>query len=130
MTETEATLGGGTPGDTEIDLYADVVENELDTGDAYAAQSDHLGHDADLYDDVITTQSSGTDFTDITNTVNQNHVKLDQSHESSMGGSLMSSGYNGKRVSLYVGQLTWVCIAESSNAINILSLSSGQLTPI
>jgi hypothetical protein len=36
MAETEVTMsgnggGGGTVGDTEIDLYADVVENELET---------------------------------------------------------------------------------------------------
>ena len=34
MTETEVTMSGnsgGISGDTEIDLYADVVENELDT---------------------------------------------------------------------------------------------------
>jgi hypothetical protein len=35
MTETEVTVPGGSSsgisGDTEIDLYADVVENELDT---------------------------------------------------------------------------------------------------
>jgi len=34
MTETEVAISGnsgGTSGDTEIDLYADVVENELET---------------------------------------------------------------------------------------------------
>lgn len=34
MTETEVAISGnsaGVAGDTEIDLYADVVENELDT---------------------------------------------------------------------------------------------------
>lgn len=117
MTETEVTLAGGAAADTEIDLYADVVENELDTGDDYAVHSDPLGHDGDLYDDVITTQSSATDFTDITNTVNQSHVKLDHMHESHLGGGSMSIGYNGKRVSLYVGQMTWVRIVDSYNAI-------------
>jgi hypothetical protein len=63
-----------------------------------------------LYDDVITTQSSGTDFTDITNTVNQTNARLDHSNGSTTGRSTPSSGYNGKRVSLYVGQLTWVCV--------------------
>jgi hypothetical protein len=57
---------------------------------------------------VITTQSSVTDFTDITNTVNQIHTKLDHSNGPMMGGHIPSGGYNGKRVSLYVGQLTWV----------------------
>ena len=117
MTETEVALAGGAAADTEIDLYADVVENELDTGDDYAAQTDPLGHDGDLYDDVITTQSSATDFTDITNTVNQSHAKLDHIHDSHLGGSSMSVGYNGKRVSLYVGQMTWVRTVESFNSI-------------
>ena len=74
----------------------------------------HLVQDTDLYDDVITTQSSSTDFTDITNTVNQNHVKLDQSNGST-GRSTPSNSYNGKRVSLYVGQLTWVCHFYENN---------------
>ncbi len=67
-----------------------------------------MGQDGDLYDDVITTQSSGTDFTDITNTVNQNIMRADQSNGLVTGGNIPSGGYNGKRVSLYIGQLTWV----------------------
>ena len=70
---------------------------------------EHIAHEGDLYDDVITTQSSETDFTDITNTVNQNIAKIYQSNGSGTGGGSVSSGYGGKRVSLYVGQLTWVC---------------------
>jgi hypothetical protein len=31
MTDTDVTIPGGIGGDTEIDLYADVVENELET---------------------------------------------------------------------------------------------------
>jgi hypothetical protein len=121
MSETEVALAGGAAADTEIDLYADVVENELETGDDYAAQSDPLGNDPDLYDDVITTQSSATDFTDITNTVNQSHAKLDHIHESNLGGSGMSIGYNGKRVSLYVGQMTWVRIVHNYDSIDRFS---------
>ncbi len=77
-------------------------------GDDYITNDDHLAQDGDLYDDVITTQSSGTDFTDITNTVNQNNVRLEQSNGLVTGGNIPMSGYNGKRVSLYIGQLTWV----------------------
>ncbi|CAF4419354.1 unnamed protein product [Rotaria socialis] len=112
MSETEVVISGnttGVSGDTEIDLYADVVENDLETGtgDDYMVNDEHLGDDADLYNHVITTQSSVTDFTDITNTVNQHHGKLDQSNGSTTGRSTPSSSYNSKRVSLYVGQLTW-----------------------
>ncbi|CAF1075212.1 unnamed protein product [Adineta ricciae] len=115
MADTEVTTPGnhsGTGGDTEIDLYADVVENELDTGagDDYGThdeQFQQISHDNDLYDDVITTQSSGTDFTDITNTVNQNHTRMDHINGSGIIGNSSSSAYGGKRVSLYVGQLTW-----------------------
>jgi cleavage and polyadenylation specificity factor subunit 6/7 len=112
MTDTEVALSGSTAGaggDTEIDLYADVVENDLETGpgDDYITNDDHLAQDGDLYDDVITTQSSVTDFTDITNTVNQNNVRLEQSNGLVTSGNTLSSGYNGKRVSLYIGQLTW-----------------------
>ncbi len=77
-------------------------------GDDYITNDDHLAQDGDLYDDVITTQSSVTDFTDITNTVNQNNVRLEQSNGLVTSGNTLSSGYNGKRVSLYIGQLTWV----------------------
>lgn len=77
-------------------------------GDDYITSDDHLAQDGDLYDDVITTQSSGTDFTDITNTVNQNIVRLEQTNGLISGGHMPSGGYNGKRVSLYIGQLTWV----------------------
>ena len=133
MTETEASIAGTSAagGDTEIDLYADVVENELETvrnrsplasytlvlclqetGDDYAGQADHAGHDGDLYDDVITTQTSGTDFTDITDPVNRNIGKHDHVNESITGGNTPSNHYNGKRVSLYVGQLTWVCARD------------------
>lgn len=109
MTETEVAMSNNAGGDTEIDLYADVVENELDTGtsDDYITNNDHLGQEGDLYDDVLTTQSSGTDFTDITNTVNQINPRHEQSNGSTMGNSTLSSGYNGKRISLYIGQLTW-----------------------
>ena len=61
-----------------------------------------------MYDDVITAQPSSNDFTDITNTVNQNHGKHDHSHESLSSGMTQSNTYNGKRFSLYIGQLTWV----------------------
>ncbi|CAF0871590.1 unnamed protein product [Adineta ricciae] len=127
MTDTEVAISGngGAGGDTEIDLYADVVENELDTGvgDDYMTNDAHLVQDTDLYDDVITTQSSSTDFADITNIVNQNHVKLDQSNGST-GRSTPSNSYNGKRVSLYVGQLTWwTTDADLANTIHDLGIT-------
>jgi hypothetical protein len=34
---------------------------------------------------------------------------MDRSNGYGIGGSVSSGGYGGKRVSLYVGQLTWVC---------------------
>ncbi|CAF1124062.1 unnamed protein product [Rotaria sp. Silwood1] len=129
MTETEVAISGnsgGVSGDTEIDLYADVVENELETGtgDDYMAHDEHIAHDADLYDDVITTQSSVTDFTDITNTVNQHNTKLDHSNGSTTGRNTPSSGYSGKRVSLYVGQLTWwTTDADLADAIHDLGIN-------
>ncbi|CAF1103614.1 unnamed protein product [Adineta steineri] len=129
MAETEVTMSGnsgGTSGDTEIDLYADVVENELDTGanDDYIGNDEHLVQDGDLYDDVITTQSSATDFTDITNTVNQNINKLDQSNGLMTGRNTPSNSYNGKRVSLYVGQLTWwTTDSDISDVIQELGIS-------
>ncbi|CAF1349955.1 unnamed protein product [Rotaria sordida] len=129
MTETEvpmSTNSGGVSGDTEIDLYADVVENELETGtgDDYITNDEHTAHDGDLYDDVITTQSSVTDFTDITNTVNQNNTKFNQSNGSTTGRTTPSSNYNGKRVSLYVGQLTWwTTDADLSDAIHDLGIT-------
>lgn len=112
MADAEVTIPGNNSsagGDTEIDLYADVVENELETetGDDYGANEDHLLQDGDLYDDVITTQSSGTEFADITNTVNQNIAKIDHINGSGMSGNSLLNNYGGKRVSLYVGQLTW-----------------------
>ena len=79
-----------------------------ETGDDYTAQADHVGQDGDLYDDVITTQTSGPDFADITDPVNRNIGKHDHVNESITGGNTPSNNYNGKRVSLYVGQLTWV----------------------
>ncbi len=78
-----------------------------ETGDDYGTHDEHIPHDGDLYDDVITTQSSGSDFADITNTVHHNNAKMDHSNGSGFGGN-SSGGYGGKRVSLYVGQLTWV----------------------
>ncbi|CAF2709850.1 unnamed protein product [Rotaria sp. Silwood2] len=128
MTETEVAISGtsGVSGDTEIDLYADVVENELETGtgDDYMTSDEHIAHDGDLYDDVITTQSSVTDFTDITNPVNHIHAKLDQSNGSTTGRNTPSSGYNGKRVSLYVGQLTWwTTDADLADAIHDLGIN-------
>ncbi|CAF1031774.1 unnamed protein product [Rotaria magnacalcarata] len=112
MTDTEVampSISGVAGVDTEIDLYADVVENELETetDDHYGLQSEHLQQDADLYDDVITTHPSGTDFTDITNTVHQNITKNDHSIGLGNSGHSSSNTYGGKRVSLYVGQLTW-----------------------
>ncbi|CAF0737178.1 unnamed protein product [Adineta steineri] len=114
MTDTEVAISGssvGAGGDTEIDLYADVVENELETetGDDYGANDEHhlLSQDNDLYDDVITTQSSGTDFTDITNTIHQNLDKGDHINGLGISGNSSSNHYGGKRISLYVGQLTW-----------------------
>ncbi|UJR31780.1 hypothetical protein I4U23_019258 [Adineta vaga] len=112
MADAEVTTPGNPSGDTEIDLYADVVENELDTetGDNYGTHDEHFQHlaqDNDLYDDVITTQSSVTDFTDITNTVNQNSARMDQMNGFITSGNSSSNSYAGKRVSLYVGQLTW-----------------------
>lgn len=116
-----------TGGDTEIDLYADVVENELETetGDDYGTNSEHIqriSNEGDLYDDVITTQPSGTDFADITNTVHHNHAKLD--HSGNHMNSMNNSG--GKRVSLYVGQLTWwttdVDLTEAIHDIDIPDL--------
>ncbi|CAF3338815.1 unnamed protein product [Rotaria sp. Silwood2] len=132
MTDTEVAISGtsGVTGvDTEIDLYADVVENELDTetDDNYGIQNEHLKHmqqDADLYDDVITTQSAGTDFTDITNTVNQNNPKIDQSHGFLTSGISLSNAYGGKRVSLYVGQLTWwTTDADLADAIHDVGIN-------
>ncbi|CAF3716741.1 unnamed protein product [Rotaria sordida] len=134
MTDTEVTISGNNSVagvDTEIDLYADVVENELETetDDNYGIQNEHLKHiqqDADLYDDVITTQSSGTDFTDITNTVNQNNAKIDQSNGSITSVSLSLNAYGGRRVSLYVGQLTWwttdADLADTIHDIGVIDL--------
>ncbi len=44
----------------------------------------------------------------MTNTVNQNNAKMDQSNELGAGGHFSLNNYGGKRMSLYVGQLTWV----------------------
>ncbi|CAF1569876.1 unnamed protein product [Rotaria sp. Silwood1] len=132
MTDTEVGISGNnnvTGVDTEIDLYADVVENELETetDDNYGIQSEHLKHmqqDADLYDDVITTQSSGTDFTDITHSVNQNNTKIDQPNGPITSGSSSSHTYSGKRVSLYVGQLTWwTTDADLSDTIHDIGIN-------
>ncbi len=102
----------------DIDFYINQKDRlfvffKQGAGDDYISNDDHLAHDGDLYDDVITTQSSVTDFTDITNTVNQNNARLDQTNGLMTGGNIPSSGYNGKRVSLYIGQLTWVCDVKS-----------------
>lgn len=129
MTETQVAVSGssaGASGDTEIDLYADVVENELETGtgDDYMTNNERVTHDGDLYDDVLTTQSSGMDFTDITNTVNQSNAKLDQSNGSMTDRNTPSNAYNGKRVSLYVGQLTWwTTDADLADAIHELGIN-------
>ncbi|CAF0873105.1 unnamed protein product [Didymodactylos carnosus] len=93
--------GDMTANDTEIDLYADVVENDLEQepGEEYGHEDQQ--QDGDLYDAVITAQPSGTDFNDITNTPNRiNKI----SNDTAAG---VQSGYSGKRISLYVGQLTW-----------------------
>lgn len=90
-------------------LFVLFLRSKQGPGDDYITSDDQLAQDGDLYDDVITTQSSGTDFTDITNTVNQNNARVDSSNGLITGGNIPSSGYNGKRVSLYIGQLTWVC---------------------
>ncbi|CAF2708729.1 unnamed protein product [Rotaria sp. Silwood2] len=115
MTDTEVGISGNnnvTGVDTEIDLYADVVENELETeaDDNYILQNEHLKHmqqDADLYDDVITTQSSVTDFADITHPVHQNNPKIDHPNGPTINVNSSLNAYGGKRFSLYVGQLTW-----------------------
>lgn len=109
MTDSEVAISAGTAGDTEIDLYADVVENELETeaNEHYGAHVDPTGQDPDLYDDVIRTQGSATDFTDITNTVDHSHGKHDHLAEVVSNINIQSNAYNGKRVSLYIGQLTW-----------------------
>lgn len=129
MADIEVPVSGST-GDTEIDLYADFAESELEavridalermkeylcdysvcnfqgTGDDYITHNEQIPQDGDLYDDVITTQSSETDFPDVAGTTHPNVGRID--HSNGSGGSLLSNSYAGKRVSLYVGQLTWV----------------------
>lgn len=117
MSETEGNLPTA---DTEIDLYADVVENDLETNDQY---NPHLPQDADLYDDVITTQPSTSDFTDITNTVDRIAPKFDSSIETNWNVSTGNNNYNGKRVSMYVGQLTWVKFATRKEKMTMFSSS-------
>ncbi|CAF0737338.1 unnamed protein product [Didymodactylos carnosus] len=105
--------------DTEIDLYADVVENDLEQepGEEYG-QEDLQQQDGDLYDAVITAQPSGVDFNDITNTPNRiNKTPIDMPAGA-------PSSYTGKRVSLYVGQLTWWTTDQDlSDIIQLLGIN-------
>jgi hypothetical protein len=89
----------------------------------------HIAHEGDLYDDVITTQSSEGDFSDIAHAGSQNSGKFDHSNGLGSSGSLSSNNYGGKRVSLYVGQLTWVCNKHHLNIVSIffVCVYSGQL---
>lgn len=41
--------------------------------------------------------------------MHQNNIKVDHLNGSGYGGNSSAGNYGGKRVSLYVGQLTWVC---------------------
>lgn len=96
-----------------------------ETGDDYGTHDEHLQHIAqedDLYDDVITTQSSEADFSDIAHISNQNIAKIDHSNGSGIMGNSLSNSYGGRRVSLYVGQLTWVCDKNISGIVSILFL--------
>ena len=79
-----------------------------------------------MYDDVITTQSSEGDFSDIAHANSQNSGKFDHSNGSGISGSSSSNSYGGKRVSLYVGQLTWVCNKHNLEIVST-SVYSGQL---
>jgi hypothetical protein len=53
---------------------------------------------------------------------------MDQSNGSGIGGNLSLGGYGGKRVSLYIGQLTWVCSEHLwiNSIYDLFSFSSGQ----
>ncbi|CAE1160286.1 CPSF6_7 [Acanthosepion pharaonis] len=74
----------------DIDLYDNLEEDFNQDAD--------YNHDSDLYDDVITAPASqeGLDHGDLR-------------HDSKSGSSapIMPANYTGKRVSLYVGNLTW-----------------------
>lgn len=55
---------------------------------------------------MITTQTSEIDFADVTGAASLNTIKADYANGSSV--SSLSNSFVGRRVSLYIGQLTWV----------------------
>ncbi|XP_014662470.1 PREDICTED: cleavage and polyadenylation specificity factor subunit 6-like [Priapulus caudatus] len=97
--------------DVDIDLYADDVGDEFST-------EDYNGGAVDLYDDVITApsgeQENEDEFTDAP------EIKASEQAQTP---SPATTTYSGKRVSLYVGNLTWWTtdqdLTDSINSIGV-----------
>ncbi|CAN0279323.1 unnamed protein product [Lampetra planeri] len=88
-----------------IDIYADV-------GEEFNQEQEYSGHDnVDLYDDVIVPTASNGEEADEAD-FQDSLTPLDQpgKHTTTValaGGRRLGYIYNGKRVALYVGNLTW-----------------------
>ncbi|XP_013386785.1 cleavage and polyadenylation specificity factor subunit 6, partial [Lingula anatina] len=80
----------------DIDLYADNLEDD------FHQDADFNGGGVDLYDDVITSHSTSQDHS----TEEQHHPQSD-GQETKPRVPAGTTAYTGKRVSLYVGNMTW-----------------------
>ncbi|XP_060590799.1 cleavage and polyadenylation specificity factor subunit 6-like isoform X2 [Ruditapes philippinarum] len=79
----------------DIDLYENIEEGFDQDGE--------FGQDADLYDDVIITQSSSNDIKESSGLLSPTS---DEPKKNNVPSS-MPAGYTGRRFSVYVGNLTW-----------------------
>jgi cleavage and polyadenylation specificity factor subunit 6/7 len=84
-------------GDVDLDLYADVEGGEFSHEGGYEDNQNENG--TDLFDDVIV-PSANNDFPDLNGHSSGNTKPIDPPIN-------MAPNYPGKRVSCYVGNLTW-----------------------
>jgi cleavage and polyadenylation specificity factor subunit 6/7 len=107
-----------TDGDVDLDLYADVEGGEFSHEGGYEDNQNENG--VELFDDVIV-PSANNDFPDLNgnSSIGINKPLLDPP-------SMPSQNYPGKRVSCYVGNLTWWTtdqdLTDSINSIGISDL--------
>ena len=103
-------------GDVDLDLYADVEGGEFSHEGGYEDTQNDNG--ADLFDDVIV-PSANNDFPDL-----NGHPSSGINKPIIDPPSLPTQNYPGKRVSCYVGNLTWWTTDQDlTDSINSLGIS-------
>ena len=110
-------------GDVDLDLYADVEGGEFSHEGGYEDKSPENA--TDLFDDVIV-PSANNDFPDLNGHPSSNNGGVNKQPLLDHQSSMPPQNYPGKRVSCYVGNLTWWTtdqdLTDSINSIGIPDL--------